>query len=376
VAFLLVSCGVRPIVLLHEKLPATTHVKEATSVMTHRERMLRALEYREPDKLPVYYHPSHAGMYLHGRKLLELFSAFPPDNAPEDSEEPGIPAPEPECLAPDGSYHKLETDEWGTQWEYCTFGLQGSPRVLPLSDPDLIAGYRLPPAPEPGGPAFEMKRKEIAARRNEYASFGGWMLLFEKACELRPMEDVLVELYTGEQRMLELLDRIVERTAKCIHYELALGRDVILFGDDWGFQNGPAISPEKFREVFAPRYRSLFERIRQAGAKVLFHSCGQLGGILEELFALQIDCIWHQAGCYEPKDFAQQCREHQCAALLHPDRQHLIPYGRPDEIREAVARYCQIYHDLGGGGVFYVEIEADAPFENIEALITAIDQYR
>jgi uroporphyrinogen decarboxylase len=322
--------------------------------------------------MPVYCHASAAGLYVHGEKLLDLFRALPPDNFVEFA----IPEPEPGTLSADGSYHKLETDEWGTEWEYCTVGLQGSPRGLPLADLDRLGDYRLPPAPEPSGEEFERARAEVAGQKASCLTFGGWFLLFEKLCELRAMDDVLVELYTGDERFFRLLDVITERAAACVDYELALGTDVLFFGDDWGFQNGPAISPEKFREIFAPRYRPLFERVRAAGSKVLFHSCGQMGGILDELFALGIDCVWHQAGCYDPVEFAERCREHGCAALLHPDRQYLVPRGKPAEIREAVARYAEIYHRLGGGGIFYVEIENDAPFENVEALLTAIDEYR
>ena len=31
---------------------------------------------------------------------------------------------------------------------------------------------------------------------------------------------------------------------------------------------------------------------------------------------------------------------------------------------------------VGGGGIFYVEIENDAPFQNVKALIEAIHHYR
>ncbi len=41
--------------------------------------------------------------------------------------------------------------------------------------------------------------------------------------------------------------------------------------------------------------------------------------------------------------------------------------------RDRIPVYC---HRLGGGGIFYVEIENDAPFGNVEALLTAIDEYR
>ena len=45
---------------------------------------------------------------------------------------------------------------------------------------------------------------------------------------------------------------------------------------------------------------------------------------------------------------------------------------RVDEIQ----KYADRYHKLGGGGIFYVEIENDAPFENVRALIESMDRYR
>jgi uroporphyrinogen decarboxylase len=338
--------------------------------MNPRERMLRALEYRSPDRMPIYCHPSPAGLYRHGRKLLDLFRAYPPDNAVEFA----VPEPDPADFGPDGAYRRTEVDEWGTEWEYCAVGLQGSPRGLPLADLDRVGEYRLPPAPEPRGPAFEEGRARIAGLKEDYLTFGGWFLLFEKLCELRPMDDVLVELYTGEERLLGLLEAICDRAAAAVEYQLELGTDVLFFGDDWGFQTGPAISPEKFRELFAARYRRLFDRVRAAGARVLFHSCGQLGGILDEILRLGVDCIWHQTGCYDPAELAGKCRAAGAAAFIHPDRQYLVPRGTPAEIREAVAGYAAIYRRLGGGGIFYVEIENDTPFENVEAMVTAMHE--
>ena len=64
------------------------------------------------------------------------------------------------------------------------------------------------------------------------------------------------------------------------------------------------------------------------------------------------------------------------AIYMPPDRQDLIPYGSPQEIDSAIKRYAEKYHALGGGGIFYVEIENDAPFENIKALIESIHKWR
>jgi hypothetical protein len=61
---------------------------------------------------------------------------------------------------------------------------------------------------------------------------------------------------------------------------------------------------------------------------------------------------------------------------IHPDRQYLIPRGTPVQIARTIGAYAERYHTYGGGGIFYVEIENDAPFENVKALIEAIDRYR
>ena len=61
---------------------------------------------------------------------------------------------------------------------------------------------------------------------------------------------------------------------------------------------------------------------------------------------------------------------------IHPDRQRLIPLGTPQEIENAIRDYAVRYHRLGGGGIFYIEIENDAPFENVEALIRSVHKYR
>ena len=76
------------------------------------------------------------------------------------------------------------------------------------------------------------------------------------------------------------------------------------------------------------------------------------------------------------KSFAQTCRDHKITAYLHPDRQHLVPFGTPADIRIQVRAYADIYHALGGGGIFYIEIENDAPWENVEALIRSVHEFR
>ena len=101
-------------------MPAPSHELPR---MNSRQRMLAALEYDSPDRIPVVYHPSPAGLQVHGRKLLDLFARFPPDN-PVSFDEAAFSVPRQ-------GYHELREDAWGTEWEYLIYGIHGHPHRYP-----------------------------------------------------------------------------------------------------------------------------------------------------------------------------------------------------------------------------------------------------
>lgn len=340
--------------------------------MNSRERMLRAMEFSGPDRMPAFYHKSRAGLFKHGRSLQELFRRFPPDNAVSFDV---IPEPPPGSIRPDGSYSLVSTDEWGALWEERVVGLQGQPRQHPIKTMEDLERYRPPVPPPCRGPVFEAEREQVALMKKDYLAFDGWVLLFERLQELMPAEEVFVNIGLEEPAFLGLLDRISEYNMQDVKRMLAKGAEAIFFGDDWAMQQGPIISPEQFRRIFRPRLQPLFDLIHAAGAKVLVHCCGQMGALFDELADMKFDCIWHQVNRYDAREFAALCGRHKIAALIHPDRQHLMPLGTPDMIRKYIKDYADIYHGMNGGGIFYVEIENDAPFENVEALIAAVHQF-
>lgn len=340
--------------------------------MNSRARMIKTFEYDCPDRIPVVYHPSPAGLNVHGEKLLRLFQELPPDNPIEFN---GIPHPDPSTVK-DGVYHEFLTDEWGSEWEYLVYGIHGQVKKYPLVDYDALDAYEFPAIPSPDSSAAVLYRKQVAQQKQNYMVLDGYLSLFDKLTALRRMDDLLVDIYTREEPFMRLLDRLTDYMKKQAQYLVDAGVDAPMFFDDWGFQEIPMISVEHFREVFRPRYEEIFEIIRNGGRKVFFHSCGHLGPIFDELADMGIDGIWHQANRYDLEAFAQKCRNHKITAYLHPDRQHLVPFGAPKEIRERVKKYADIYHRNGGGGIFYIEMENDVPWENVEALIRAVHEFR
>lgn len=341
--------------------------------MNARERMIAAFDYLGPDRVPVVYHSSPAGLHVHGRKLLDLFNRYPPDNPVVFD---AIPGPPEGAVDEEGRYHELRRDEWGILWEYRIYGLWGHPKAYPFEGWAAAGQYEFPALPAIGSPQFERDRERVAAESADYLVFRGGASIFERLHDLQPMAQVLGDLAAGDDDMLAFLERLTDYWLRDIEYWLAAGADVISFGDDWGTQGAQIISTDMFRRLFKPHYARLMAPVKAAGKRVFFHTCGHLGKLLDELFDLGIDGLWPQINQYDEVELARQCRQHQAAIYIHPDRQHLVPLGSPAEIEARMAEYAERYRGLGGGGIFYIEIENDAPFENVVALIESVDRHR
>ena len=232
--------------------------------MNSRQRMLDAIEFNNPDKIPVIYHPSPAGLYTHGEKLLDLFNQYPPDNIVTLDT---IPAPSQGTIAENGSYRETQKDEWGTEWDFRIFGIQGHPKGYPFGSWEEAADYSFPSI-------SSLMPEDPGDLRNEFPVISGWISLFEKLNALRPMDEVLMDFAMENQVLLHFLDRLVDYWMDTVQILLDRDTDIIMFGDDWGTQSAPFFSPELFRRVFKPRYDRLMAPIRKAGKKIFFHCCG------------------------------------------------------------------------------------------------------
>jgi len=204
-----------------------------------RQRMLDAFEFNDPDKIPVVYHPSTAGLYVHGKKLLDLLNQYPPDNPILFDH---LPRPPEHAFDDEGQYHELIKDEWGTLWEYRIFGIQGHPKEYPFSSWKEGLEYSLPAIPQPGTDAYEKEKTEVQKDMEQFLIFKGWISIFEKLHALRPMDEMLMDLATRENDIIPFIERLTDYWTEVIHYYLEIGADVIVFGDDWGSQTGQFVS--------------------------------------------------------------------------------------------------------------------------------------
>ena len=97
------------------------------------------------------------------------------------------------------------------------------------------------------------------------------------------------------ERAHEFLDRLVEiHLANLERFLGAVGPyiDIIVFGDDLGMQNGPQMSPAMYREFFKPRHARMWRRAKElADVKVMLHCCGGVRPLLPDLIEAGLDAI-------------------------------------------------------------------------------------
>ncbi len=336
--------------------------------------MLAALSFQPVDKVPLQIHPSPAGLFEHGQKLLDLMRVCGHDF--DDQGSLALPVIPPEDFDADGRYHKIATDAWGTTWEYRIFGVWGYRVNYPLADISRLASYSLPPMRHLEGEPLKQVQAAGAAHRQRYFHLGGGASLFETMQSLRPFEDVLIDIARDTPEINRLADLLVAYAAANLENALAAGVDAVGVGDDFGTQQALMLSPKVWRRFFMPRYHALFEPVRQAGKRVFFHSCGMIRPILADLREAGADSIWPQLPLFDPHDLAKTCRALGLAVQLHPDRGDLMQRATPQQVRSYLLRLVDEFDCLSGGSWLYLEVDPGFPWPNVQAMFETAMQLR
>ena len=219
-----------------------------------------------------------------------------------------------------------------------------------------------PPGPLVDGEGGDQKLRQGARQlraktdRAILGLFGGNLL--EMGQFLYRNDGFLLILEEDPDRAHAFLDRIVERHMKNLERFLSLVGDcidVIVFGDDLGMQSGPQISPAMYREFFKPRHAAMWNRAKQlAGVKVMLHCCGGVRELLPDLIEAGLDAINPVQISCSGMDVESLKREFGREMVFWGggcDTQRILPKGLPEEVRNHVRRQVDVLK-RGGGFVF------------------------
>jgi len=227
---------------------------------------------------------------------------------------------------------------------------------------NMWGGVASPPGPLASGPAGEKilvdgaKKLRQQSDRAIIGLFGGNLL--ELGQWLYRMDRFLMMMAGEPQRVHEFLDRLVEiHLANLERYLLTVGPyiDIIGFGDDLGMQNGPQMSPAMYREFFKPRHARMWRRAKElADVKVMLHCCGGVRPILNDLIEAGLDVINPVQITCDGMDAAGLKRDFGDRLAFWGggcDTRFILPQGTPEEIRRHVRQQVAILNP-GGGFVF------------------------
>ena len=377
--------------------------------MTSRERVLTALAHEEPDRVPIVVGPSHStGMQMPVyRGLKEMLGVDAPDEYVYDWPElgtaaldeetyrrlhadvrgvlPGLPTAvrERNAARPPGTPY---VDDWGHMQTEVEPGVW-HPGPHPFRDAATIEEIEHYPWPDPSDRSrvahvrAEAQRLRARTGDDEVAVIGVPWLLFplERAFAMQGLDGFLLNL-AMEPDFAEALLR--KTAAVCTALigpfldEVGDLLDIVKIGDDLGTQDSLLMSPATYRRVLKPIHADYLAFIRaRTSAKVMFHSCGDVEPLLDDLVEIGVDVLGPvQASAGRLADFASLKRRYGKALAFCGgiDTHRVLPRGTPDEVRAEVRRVIGLLAPGGGYLLGAVHtIMRDVPPENVIAMVDA-----
>jgi hypothetical protein len=329
--------------------------------MTSRERVIRTLEFKRPERVP--------------RQLWKL----PGIDMFRKSEVDAILEKYPEdIIIPEVFYGKGErekgirylrkqpaTDAWGCEWHAGEDGVAGVVRNPPIKAMAEIDRLQAP---------FEILKKADFSKANELHEKTDKFILawttvrpFERMQFLVGTENLFMELVTASKQLLRLRDIVHEFFLKELEMWVDTDVDGIMFMDDWGSQENLIISPALWRDLFKPLYKEYCDLIHRKNKYVFFHSDGNIEAIYPDLIELGINAINSQLFCMDIEALGRKYKG-KITFWGEIDRQYVLPFGTKEDVTRAVIRVKNALWKPEGGIIAHCEFGLVDPCENIEAV--------
>ncbi len=379
--------------------------------MKSRERVLLALNHKEPDRVPfdlgaTYVTGVHRNAYNRWRQALGLqlvevrIFEMLQQIAWVDEDMVDALGVDVRPVTPGGSLtFRTEIqdrgddtclyDEWGIGWRMPKgYGLYYDMFDHPLAGEITEKQIEDLAGPDPRDPARYVGMRERArhiAEDQKRAVVVTQMTagMSEIAAWTRGYTDFYADLAANHSLVGKLLDKV--NAVKMAYWERALDEvgqyvDVMMLGDDFAGQDRLLMSPGTWRMLIKPRLNELFDLMHsKSQAKLFLHSCGSVREVIPDLIEIGLDILNPVQVSAVGMDSAELKREFGKDLVFWGggvDTQRVLPYGTPDEVRTEVRRRLEDFMP-GGGYVFNPvhNIQGDVPTENLMAMWETLQEY-
>jgi uroporphyrinogen decarboxylase len=372
--------------------------------MTSRERVLAALNHREPDRIPIDLGGFQTGIHRKAYQALIDYLGF---NEPLVMLDPvqQLVVPSERVLerfhvdiryirakAPASFsggiqqnprsgrlWHDLR-DEFGVVWSMPDdqqLYMDISHHPLAGSSIRDLEHYPFPKGNDPTR-FTGLREKALEIRRDTpYAlSSGICGVTYEICWYMRGLEQWFIDMKENPDFCAALLDKTSQYWVDWMTgflTEVGDLLDVIMIGDDLAGQEGPLFSPAFYRSVVKPRQKRVTDTIqRLTRAKIWYHTCGSCAEYIPDLLDNGVNIlnpVQVSARNMDPAILKERFGDRLVFWGGGIDAQHILPFASAEKVVQEAARNIEIFKP-GGGYVFCNchNIQAGVPPENIVAL--------
>jgi hypothetical protein len=270
-------------------------------------------------------------------------------------------------------------------------------RQEPIAEEELNVEDNLEEFGLISGKELEHWRKEVdktySSGKAVIAAFGGTALgdiALVPGMQMRHPKGIrdVAEWYMSTISRPEHIKKIFERQVEIAIENLRRIYDVVgnkvnaafICGTDFGTQNSTFCPLEQFEDIWLPFYKKMNDWIHEnTHWKTFKHSCGAVEPFLDAFIRAGFDIInpvQINAAGMDPKKLKEKYGDNLVFWGGGIDTQKMLPFGKPEEIREQVLRNCEIF-SKNGGFVFNTvhNIQANVPAENIVTMLEAIQEF-
>jgi uroporphyrinogen decarboxylase len=379
--------------------------------MAPRERVNKALNHEEPDRVPIDLGGFQTGIHRKAYESLlrylgieETISILDPVQqlaVPSESILRRFHADIRYVTAhgPDNFHSSIEVNEReGKQWhdlrdEFGVVWSMPSDQMLymdishhPLANAEIkdIEPYPFPDGADPS--RFTGVRDKALALRGEtpYAlSSGICGVTYEICWYLRGMERWFMDMKENQPLCEALIDRTSQYWVDWMTAYLGeVGDilDVVMIGDDLTGQDGPLFSPQFYRDVVRPRQQRVIDVIKKKSqCKIWYHTCGDCSTFIPDLIDMGIDILnpvqINTVGM-DPTRLKAEYGDDLVFWGGGIDSQRILPFASAEQIGTEVKKNIAIFKP-GGGYVFnnVHNIQPGVPAENIVAFLDAAYEF-
>lgn len=356
--------------------------------MTPKERVLATLNRQTVDRLPVdLWHTPEVGQMLRDHcgvsDDLEMYKALGLDKIVWVFVDYKTDAGE-RAGAQSGAGAETAGDRtmWGVPLKDVQAGSAhymefGAAPLAGYDTPEQLNDYPYWPDPD----RFDYDSAVSLAKRasSDFATIGPWVSFYEIYCQLRGLEQSLIDLVENPELVEAILDRIESiQTRMMERYFAQMGSylNLVFISDDIAGQTGLLMSPRLWQRYLQPRLVRWCDLIHRWGLKVLYHTDGAARTLLRPLIDCGIDVLNPIQHACPGMDVAELKKEFGSRVIFHGgiDNQSVLPFGTPDQVREET-QIC--LNTLGAGREGYIccschNVQPGTPLQNILTMIETV----